>query len=52
MTEDQRPDQDGQDEEQAEAEERLTPGSDEAKKAESDDEAEDEARQSINDAFD
>jgi hypothetical protein len=31
---------------------RLTPGSDEAKKAESEEEAEDEVRQSIDDAFD
>ncbi|HJV04378.1 MAG TPA: hypothetical protein VJ868_03870 [Actinomycetota bacterium] len=30
----------------------LTPGSDEAKKAESEEEAEDEVRQSIDDAFD
>jgi hypothetical protein len=49
VTEDQHPDD--EDEEQ-QGDERLTPDSDEAKKAEPEDDAEDEARKSINDAFD
>jgi hypothetical protein len=50
MTEDERADQDRQDEDPER--EKLTPESDEVKKAESEEDAEDEARKSINDAFD
>ena len=54
MDEDQRPDEEreGEEDEDQLSGDRLTPGSEEAKKAESEEDAEDSARKSIDDAFD